>query len=266
MVKIPTDANTAPGYRWDVAGASIQGISHTKCKLPCQDAHLWREGPKGSLVLAVADGAGSASLSQVGAARAVIAAVEWVVELLKDDWPRNNDDWRAMLTASLQTAHDSVIASAEKRKVSPRELATTLIVVVATPTGVAAAQIGDGAAVVLTEDRQLRALTIPQSGECINETSFFTAPDYLEAAQFVYQEGPVAGVAALSDGLQMLALKMPGGEPYPAFFLPLFDMVRETEDLWRTEDRLRAFLQSDRITLRADDDLTLVLGILGRNT
>jgi serine/threonine protein phosphatase PrpC len=211
------------------------------------------------LTLAVADGAGSATLSQVGSARAAVAAVEWVSELMKDGIPCDEAEWHGLLVAALQTAHDSVMASAKRRKVSPRELATTLIVLVATPELTAVIQVGDGAALVMDDQHQLVPLTILQRGEFVNETMFFTSPGYLEAAQFRLWRGPVAGVAALSDGLQMLALKMPDSEPHPAFFRPLFTLVEEADDMADAEDQLRAFMQSDRITQRADDDLTLVL-------
>ncbi|MHB9133567.1 MAG: PP2C family serine/threonine-protein phosphatase [Armatimonadota bacterium] len=260
--KTPTASSERSGIRWNVAGVSVQGASHIVRRQPCQDAHIWRELPGGVLALAVADGAGSAALSQVGSARAAVAAVEWVTELMKDNQPGDEEEWHGLLIAALQTAHDSVMASAKRRKVSPRELATTLIVLVATPELTAVIQVGDGAALVMTDEHELVALTIPQRGEFVNETTFFTSPGYLDAAQFSLRRGPVAGVAALSDGLQMLALKMPDSQPHPAFFRPLFSLLDQADDMADAEDHLRAFMLSDRITQRADDDLTLVLAKL----
>ena len=37
--------------------------------------------------------------------------------------------------------------------------------------------------------------------------------------------GPINGVALFSDGLQMLALKIPGGTPHPPFFTPLLNFL-----------------------------------------
>ena len=233
--------------------------------LPCQDSHVWRELPGGAVVVAVADGAGSAALSQLGSARACLSVVEWITELLRGDWPQDDDDWRDMLTAALETAHESVLGAAQKRKVPPRELATTLIVLVATPELVVAAQVGDGASLVLSGDEQFIAVTAPQVGEFINETLFFTSSDYLKAVQFGLWRGEVAGVGVLSDGLQLLALKMPEAIPHSAFFSPLLQMMQSSADPHDTEQRLRDFLTSDRIRQRADDDLTLVLGALNAN-
>ena len=59
---------------WHVAGVSVRGVSHIKRGQPCQDSHVWRELPGGAVVMAVADGAGSAILSQLGSARAAIGS------------------------------------------------------------------------------------------------------------------------------------------------------------------------------------------------
>jgi hypothetical protein len=68
-------------------------------------------------------------------------------------------------------------------------------------------------------------------------------------------------LALFSDGLQMLALKMPPGTPHPPFFAPLMRFVAQTRDRATAEEHLRGFLQSPRIAERADDDLTLVLAV-----
>ncbi|MHB9023206.1 MAG: PP2C family serine/threonine-protein phosphatase [Armatimonadota bacterium] len=244
---------------WRVAGVSEQGVSHLKRRQPCQDAHLWRELPGGAIIIAVADGAGSASLAQVGSARAAVASVEWASQLMNEGWPTNEAEWRGLLNATMQTAHESVVASAEKRTVSSRELATTLILTIATPEIVAVLQVGDGAVVLNDAEKHLFALTVPQSGEFINETIFFTSPHYLDAAQFNIYAGSFSGIGVMSDGLQMLALRMPGAQPHPAFFNPLFRMMHDADDEEEATRHLRSFLESDRIRDRSDDDLTLVL-------
>ncbi len=255
----PRELATSTKAHWHVAGVSVRGVSHVKRNQPCQDAHFWREFPGAAMVVSVADGAGSASLSQLGAARAAVSSVDWVAELMNGQLPMLDEEWRQLLLAALETAHESVTTVAEKRKVTTRELATTLILAIVTLDTVACVQVGDGACVVLTEEGEVESVTAPQRGEHLNETFFFTAPNYQEAAQFSIWHGSVRGVAVFSDGLQMLALKMPEGRPHPAFFMPLFDMVAAQENTREVEEELRVFLQSDRITARADDDLTLVV-------
>ncbi len=246
---------------WHVAGASVCGVSHHKSGQPCQDAHAWRELPAGGVVLAVADGAGSAALSQIGAARAAIASVDWISEQMAGRLPGTDAELSDLLLTAMQTAHEAVLATARSRQVPLREMATTLILLVALPGITAAAQVGDGAAVVMMDGHHL-AMTAPQSGEFINETSFFTSPNYLDEVQIGIRHGEVKGVAALSDGLQLLALRMPEATPHKAFFNPFFHLVAESEDMWETQHQLQSFLRSDRIKQRTDDDLTLVVATL----
>ena len=167
-----------------------------------------------------------------------------------------------LLLASMRTAHESVLQAAALRQVSPREMATTLILLVALPEVAVAAQVGDGAAIALLDRQNLVAVTAPQSGEFINETTFFTTPNYLDVVQFGIRRGRVQGIAALSDGLQLLALRMPDATPHDAFFTPFFTMVADNEDTWETQQHLQRFLHSDRIKQRADDDLTLVVATM----
>jgi hypothetical protein len=66
----------------------------------------------------------------------------------------------------------------------------------------------------------------------------------------------------MSDGLQMIALKMPSREPYPGFFAPLFDFVADTKDGDEAQEQLLSFLKSPRVKEKTDDDLTLLLAAL----
>ena len=61
---------------WRGVGASLCGTSHVSGGIPCQDAHYWQINDGDVLVAAVADGAGSAELAEVGAEIASRAVVE----------------------------------------------------------------------------------------------------------------------------------------------------------------------------------------------
>jgi hypothetical protein len=113
----------------------------------------------------------------------------------------------------------------------------------------------------VVKDRQgnLIALTIPNNGEYINETTFLTSLDAIDTAQMRLWREAIVNVAALTDGLQMLALNMVVGEPHKPFFFPLFDFVKNTEDRTIAKEQLVKFLNSERITQRTDDDLTLII-------
>ncbi len=241
---------------WRVVGASVAGSSHQKLGQPCQDAAGWALGPDRSLVIAVADGAGSAKLGGEGAQLAVSTAVNYLASrrsLGSRDSSKND------LLEALERARSALAADAEKRDVEVRELATTLILLRATPDSVAALQVGDGAAVVQDRRGGVIGLTKPEIGEYINETHFITAGDAMEHAQTVFREGDPSGGAVFSDGLQMLALKMPEGTPHTPFFDPLLRFVGSASDAGAADQELRSFLGSPRVNSQTADDLTLVL-------
>ena len=245
---------------WRVVSASVPGTSHERRGQPCQDAYYWKILPEDVLVAAVADGAGSASLGEVGATVAAQTAVETVcshnvkLRSLSDD-----EDWQSLGTNALKAALMAVEAEAFSRQVNIRDLATTLILVIATPEIVAAVQVGDGAAVVGDSQENIVALTAPQSGEYINETTFLVSPDAVETAQVSVWQGNTAYIALFSDGLQALALKMPECTPHTPFFSPLFRFVKAITDETKAQEQLVTFLRSPRVTERTDDDLTLLL-------
>lgn len=243
--------------RWQVVSVSVAGTSHEKRGQPCQDAHHWKILPGGILVAAVADGAGSANLGEVGAQVAVGAAVETISE----QKPLSGDDvgWQHKLVDALRAARTAVVAESAVRAVEMRELAATLILVVATPELVIAAQVGDGAAVVGDGERNVFPLTTPQSGEHINETTFLISDYGVETAQVKVWQGRPAHLAVFSDGLQMLALKMPMGLPHSPFFAPLFQFMTVVTDEREATEQLEEFLRSPKVTGRTDDDLTLLL-------
>jgi serine/threonine protein phosphatase PrpC len=246
--------------RWHVAAASVRGTSHEHSSRPCQDAHFWRVLPNDGLVVAVADGAGSALQGQIGAAIAAsTAATTLCARLSKSPWPREYAGWKACFTMAATGAQDAVDAEATARQVAQRQLATTLILAAATADQVAVMQIGDGAVVVEDNDGKVISLTMPVNGEYANETTFLIAPDALSSAQIRVWPGKLSSLAAFTDGLQRLALTMPSGAPYVPFFTPLFRFVAAEPNAKKAHEQITAFLRSERVTDRTDDDLTLVV-------
>ena len=248
---------------WRVAAASVRGTSHEKVGQLCQDAHHWHKLPNSVLVAAVGDGAGSASLGKVGA----IVATQTAVETICAEQSRlysNLDElgWQEILNSALSAAKVAVEAEAAVCGLAARDLATTLIIVVATPESIAAVQVGDGLAVAGDGDGNVIALTSAQRGEYVNETTFLVSPNAVDTAQVNLWHGAMSNIAVFSDGLQMLAVNMNDGTPYIPFFTPLFRFMADMEDENEAKEQLAAFLRSPRITDRTDDDLTLLLATL----
>ena len=248
--------------QWKVSATSVCGSSHEKLGTPCQDASFWITQENNILLAAVADGAGSASHSDIGAQIAVQTAVETLSAEPDLDNRLHTDPntFKPILIHALKTALKTIKKEAKTQGIKPRELASTLIILIATPHLVATAQIGDGAAVTQTQSGELIALTTPDSGEYINQTTFLISPNAIKMAQINLWQGSPTHIALFSDGLQMLALQMPFGKPHTPFFSPLFQFISKAGTTAQTQ--LTSFLQSPRVRERTDDDLTLLLAAL----
>jgi len=71
----------------------------------------------------------------------------------------------------------------------------------------------------------------------------------------------VRALAVMSDGLTRLALKLPANEPHPPFFQPLFAFASAADGQAQAEEQLAAFLASERVCARTDDDKSLVIAV-----
>jgi len=249
-------------FRWQVVAASVRGTRHEKNNQPSQDALLWRELPPHWQVAVLADGAGSALQAEVGASTACRAALEAIVQEAASLSAADPDEaWQSRLRGAIRCARAAVEAEARNRKSSVRDLATTLTILVVAPDFAAAAQIGDGAALTVEAGGEFAVLTGPCGGEYLNETAFLTSDNAVETAQVALRRARIKHAALFCDGLQMLALKMPGAAPHTPFFAPLFRFVEAADNAEAAGAQLAAFLRSPKVTQRTDDDLSLWLAV-----
>jgi len=288
--------NTNEGFCWRVVATSVTGSNHEKKDTKCQDSYYWRTLNEQILIAAVADGAGSAMFGDIGAkvsARTAVKAAR--LSLLEPIFgqgfcsnfllDRNTMNYHFMscsgrkskkLAKNLNNLSDvfrdafraalkKIESEALSRQATPRDLATTLILLIATPDYIAAAQIGDGSVVVSMPERDILAITIPQKGEYVNETKFLISHDALNEMQIQIHHDSVEYIAMFSDGLQSLALEMPENLPYLPFFLPLFRFISSADDKQVAKVHLSEFLRSARVRERTDDDLTLLLAAIKKN-
>lgn len=251
---------------WQFIGASMRGSSHEKLNLPCQDAHYFEHVSPEMILVAVADGAGSAALSDIGATVAVQTAIRELHEFfLATNIVEDSESIEAAIFDSIAAAKIAVEVEAKARNENARAFASTLLLAIATHTFVAVAQIGDGGIVIKDKQGNIIGLTIPETSEYINETCFLISPNALEHTQVRVWRGEVEQLALFSDGLQLLCLKMPEGTPYDRFFEPLFDFAKKTTDVSKGHSTLREFLSSTKIRSNTDDDVTLILATFGES-
>lgn len=244
---------------WRIVGASVEGTSHRARATGCQDAFASRALPDGTLILAVADGAGSAPRSAEGAVRAAEHVVTSLRRMALKRRPVTDDDWARVMRRAFLNARLSVLAVARGARRPPRDFATTLTCAVLTDEWLVVGQVGDGLVVVRDGAGQLHAPVRPSRGEYANETAFLTMPGMTHALQVAVTPLRGAAIAVMTDGLLRLAAKVPGYEPFPPFFAPLFAFVDSAADAARAAGALAQFLDSERVNGRTDDDKTLVL-------
>ncbi len=168
-----------------------------------------------------------------------------------------------LLRLMIIEAFESALTAIESESISLntiiRDMATTLLLVIATPDVFAVGQIGDGAVVAVDEYGEIFTAIIPQKGEYANETNFLLYPSSLDMIQVQITGKHINHIAIFSDGLQSLALKMPEYKPHAPFFNPLFNFISNSKNEVDMNTQIAEFLRSDRVRERTDDDLTLLL-------
>lgn len=250
-----------PSSGWHALGCSVRGTSHREASTSCEDVSTIVALDRG-LVLAVADGAGSAARARLGATRAAGGASETAVrELLRAGTPADAEAWDRLLIGCLLGARRAVEAEGG----AVHELSSTLLLAILYDDTLAVAQVGDGW--VVAEDRRggLWSVTRPVKGEYFNETVFVTSDTALESAsRKVEPASEITGLALLSDGLEMVACELAAGRPYAGFFGPLFAFVRgSSEPLAAKRRALARLLDSERVNRRTTDDKTLLVAVRG---
>ncbi len=269
MTRVPLREERGDDGGWTVCAASVTGTSHVRSGLPCQDSSSYRV-MDGILVAAVADGAGSAKMSDVGSALAVETSVKTAETLLQDRHDHSPHSLhetclKRVVIEAAEAARRELHAEAQRREIEVRQLATTLLLAVHTGGALAAAQIGDGGMVVSDAPGSYSTFITPQRGEYANQTNFLTSPDAMSKLDVRAEclSGDAPRIAMFTDGIQNLVLRASDDSPHTPFFDPVFAWMRSQPDAGGASRKLGKFLESPRMTNRADDDLTLLLAALG---
>lgn len=244
---------------WRFVTARATGTSHSKAGLPCQDRLACVALGDDTLIAAVADGAGSAAKAELGAEVAVGTIIQSVSAAIE----AGRTDFAAILRAAAFEAREKVLAAALEEGAEARDLASTLLSAVLGPAGGAALQIGDGVIVVNEDGNGWCWVFWPQRGEYANTTRFLTDEDaetFLQVAAFAGR--PLTDIALTTDGLEPLALHYATKSVHEPFFEGIFGPLfgaRGTKEITPLCSALAGFLASERVRLRTDDDVSLIL-------
>ena len=172
--------------------------------------------------------------------------------------PSNKRAWKKLIRSVFADAKKALMEQAGDRDL--RDLATTLTCVVATPSRLVVAQLGDGVVVARSTAEALFVAGKPQRGEYVNSTYFLTGDRAMKQVEIQFYE-PVQALVAITDGLLNLAVENPGCVPYAPFFDPLISFVEREGTGEETDKKLANFLRSEQVCERTDDDKTLVVAV-----
>lgn len=248
--------------RWRWASASQIGTSHIRLGTRKQDAlntfTLLDTGGRQTLCAIVCDGAGSAQYGGEGASltcRMISQAVR--NHFTKTDaMPDDTEIW-----SWVDSVRDSMEQAAKNRKVIRKSFACTLVLLIAQGDENTIVHVGDGAIVARNKSDKWAALTWPENGEYASSTYFIT-DDPEPRLRIIKRNEPFTAYAVFSDGIEDLALDHKTQSAHTPFFT---SMIRPLDNLsGEGQDRdlstaLAAFLDSDRVCEKTDDDKSLIL-------
>ncbi len=158
---------------WQFACCEVQGAGHKKAKIPCQDK-TFMLAKNGVYVIALADGAGSASLSHYGAERVVRDVSAYIAEHFLELLNCNDGyNFKKELIEMLQT---SLAEEARAHKCNVHELSATLLLAAVCENDFILAHIGDGVIGYL-DSGVLKVASMPDNGEFSNTTIFVTSSE-----------------------------------------------------------------------------------------
>lgn len=250
--------------RWRTAYSSVIGTSHERAGTPCQDASYCRiiQDQEGNdILLAVcSDGAGSATRSEIGSRLTVdsflvkFGDVIRKVSLCKID--------RDFVLNWLESLKVEISERAELEGLNSKEFACTVLAALVGPDNAIFFQIGDGA-IVISEvgSKDYSPMFWPQHGEFANQTNFILQDNIEKVLEFAFIKQSLETVSIFTDGIERLVLDFSSRTVHGPAFYPIFDWLEKCEPSSdeSPSSALTAYLNSNSINSRTDDDKTLVM-------
>ena len=182
---------------WKVIQTAIQGRSHKISNTPCQDK-TFALNNLDCCAVSLADGAGSAAHSEIGAQCVTKKICEILSERFDEYFSAETSD--KVAEELLATLIDELKKISEVSNCNLKDLASTLLAVAVKDNNFIALHIGDGLIGMLDGDF-LAVLSKPDNGEFANETTFVTSVDAISHFR-LYKENidEVSAFMLMSDG------------------------------------------------------------------
>lgn len=248
---------------WTWAAASCRGTSHAAEGSRRQDAFACNAlaSKPSQLIGVICDGAGSATKGGQGASLAARCLSLRAREHFEAAKAPPDDE---LLVTWIDEAREVIYGAARKRKLAPREFASTLVFLLSNGGDTIIVHIGDGCAVAKdAENGSWQALTWPAHGEYASTTFFIT--DEQPRISIQRRTSPISALVAFTDGLERLALDFSARTPHAPFFEGVLAPVRQSQIVGRDarlSRQLARFLDSANVNARTDDDKTLLVAAL----
>jgi hypothetical protein len=196
-----------PKGDWYAVAEAVVGLAHRRIDppLPCQDAFCISTKPRTTLL--VADGAGSAAVSEIGANAVVYSCLrlldtlnDQVSELLDNEFEPEFETKKSFALRLVKHAKGTLEDKAKQYRREIRDFRCTLLALVIGKERLLWIKVGDGALVI--EDKgELKTLGEVGKGEFANQTTFIDDKLMPDLVQFgIISSIYVSGLAAMSDG------------------------------------------------------------------
>lgn len=272
---------------WIIAKGSSIGGRHIEDNTPCQDANnVFYDSELKYGIAIVSDGAGSASHSEIGSD----FIVNHIVDIFKNKFPTT--DFETFLETDKQEIDAFFINSfkelyglleelAKESDLPIKSLASTVIVVLFGKSGLICSHIGDGRAGFQDMDNNWFSILEPYKGEEANQTIFITSDIWEKPQEFIRTtviKQPIQSFTLMSDGCENATFELNRfneetqlyerlNNPYPKFFNPNINVLRELHKNGKTTDEINelwvSFLKNGNEKFESEiDDKTLILGTL----
>jgi hypothetical protein len=214
------------------------------------------------LIAVACDGAGSASHGGEGANIAARVLSSCAKAAIGSNGRQPDDE---AVREWIDLARDRIAAVAERRDLTARDFATTVVMAISDGRSTLTLHVGDGAAIGRDkESSEWVSLSWPAHGEYAS-TTFFLTDDTDIRLQIARRDTPIDRLAVFTDGIERLALDFTSGKPHTPFFVgvsePVARSVSNGCDVPLSK-KLGYYLSSAAINERTDDDKTLILASL----
>jgi hypothetical protein len=245
---------------WRLAFASAIGTSHVQTGIECQDYSLASVVNDGTLLACVADGAGSAKRSALGARIACETFAKLATEFVQSGQSIADIDRAFVCDRWLEHMRQEIVVKAADEGCDLREFATTFLGVVLCESHSLYVQVGDGAIVVNDSNMSEEYAVVfwPQHGEYANTTNFLTDTSAIIEVSFETVPTKAYRIAMFTDGLERLLLDLKNAcaavKTVEQLMAPL--LADNSVDL---SPSLGKWLQGKAVIDRTDDDKSLVL-------